>query len=226
MSGPLRCHSSTFGAPRWKSTKILPIVAAADLRRGRQITSYETKQGQVMQRTAIRVVAAVSLSFSTPAFADEQDWDTASTVARDGLVVAALGIPAVQGDWTGAKQAALSLGTTQLVTTGLKNTIHAERPDQSNNKSFPSGHTSMSFAAAATIGKRHGWEYGVPAHLVAAFVGLARVEAKKHYVEDVLVGAAIGEAAGWLFTQPANTNVQFFPWGDTDGAGLQVAMRF
>ena len=179
-----------------------------------------------MQRSTIGALAAISLGFSSPSVASENGWDTASTIARDGLIVAALGVPAVQGDWAGAKQAALSLVASKVVTGGLKLTIDAERPDRSNNNSFPSGHTSTSFAAAATLGRRHGWEYGIPAHLVAAFVGVARIEAKKHYVQDVIVGAVIGEAAGWLLTAPKNSSVQFFPWGDTQSAGVHVAMRF
>jgi membrane-associated phospholipid phosphatase len=179
-----------------------------------------------MQRKSLAGLAAVPLAFSSPALADEQSWDTASTIARNGLVVAALALPAAQGDWSGAKQAALSLGATKLVVSGLKHTIEAERPDRSNDNSFPSGHTSVSFAAAATLGRRHGWRYGLPAHIVATFVGVARVEAKKHYVEDVIVGAIIGESAGWLLTTPKSASVQFFPWGDTRSAGVYVAMQF
>lgn len=179
-----------------------------------------------MQRIASGALASFLLSISSPAFADERDWDKASSVGRDALVVAALGIPAVQGDWTGAKQAALSLGTTFAVTRALKHAIEEERPDGSDDDSFPSGHTSSSFAAAATLGKRYGWKYGVPAHAVAVFVGVARVKARKHYVHDVIVGAAIGEAAGWLLTTPKDSSVRWLPWGHSGGAGAQFVVRF
>lgn len=179
-----------------------------------------------MKRTISGAAAAVSLAISSPAVASEEGWDTASSIGRNGLVIAALAVPVVQGDWTGAKQAVLTIGSTRLVTDGLKYAIEAERPDLSDDDSFPSGHTSMSFAAAATLGRRYGWEAGLPAHVVAAFVGLARVEAKKHHVEDVIVGAVIGEAAGWLLTTPEHANVQFFPWASTQAAGAHVVMRF
>ena len=171
-------------------------------------------------------VAAAALLLATPAQASDHGWATASDVGRDVLVISALGLPAVQGDWPGAKQAAFSLGATALVTTALKETISEERPDGSDNKSFPSGHTSMSFAAAATLEKRHGWEVGVPAHIIATFVGVARVEADKHFVHDVVAGAVIGEAAGWLLTSRKNDKVQWLPWGDAHGGGVTVAMRF
>ena len=177
-----------------------------------------------MIRRALAIAAA--LFVATPAQADEGDWATASDIGRGALVVAALGLPAVQGDWKGTKQAAFSLGATYAVTAGLKRVIDEERPDESDDKSFPSGHTSSSFAAAATLHKRHGWEIGVPAHVVAAFVGVARVKADKHFVHDVIAGAVIGEAAGWLLTDRKNDKVQWLPWGDPNGGGVTVAMRF
>jgi membrane-associated phospholipid phosphatase len=171
-------------------------------------------------------VAALSLTVATPALAGENDWATASDIGRSVLVVSALGLPAVQGDWEGTKEAAFSLGATFAVTSGLKLVIEEERPDGSNDKSFPSGHTSSSFAAAATLHKRHGWQVGLPAHAVAAFVGVARVKADKHFVHDVIAGAVIGEAAGWLLTSRKNEKVQWLPWGDAHGGGVTVAMRF
>jgi membrane-associated phospholipid phosphatase len=178
-----------------------------------------------MKRFAVPALAAM-LFMATPAHADEDGWATASDIGRGALVVTALGLPAVQGDWQGAKQAAFSLGATYAVTTGLKAVIEEERPDESNDKSFPSGHASSSFAAAATLHKRHGWSVGVPAHAVAIFVGVARVKADKHFVHDVIAGAVIGEAAGWLLTSRRNDQVQWLPWADSKGGGVTVAMRF
>ena len=178
-----------------------------------------------MTRFAIPGIAA-SLFIATPATADEDDWANASDIGRGALVVAALGLPAAQGDWEGAKQAAFSLGGTYAVTTGLKHVVEEERPDGSDDKSFPSGHTSSSFAAAATLHKRHGWQVGVPAHVLATFVGVARVKADKHFVHDVIAGALIGEAAGWLLTGRKNQKVQWLPWADSRGGGVIVAMRF
>ena len=166
------------------------------------------------------------LALATPAQAGNGDWATASDIGRDGLVIVALGYPAVQGDWKGTKQAAFSIGAASLTTTGLKQIVTEERPDQSNDHSFPSGHTSVSFAAAATIEKRFGWQMGVPAHLVAAFVGVARVEADKHFVHDVVAGAAIGEISGWLLTNRKDAKVQWLPWGDAHGAGVAMSLRF
>jgi membrane-associated phospholipid phosphatase len=178
-----------------------------------------------MKRFAIPAVAAALLP-AAPANASDKDWATASDIGRDALVVTALGLPAVQDDWQGAKQAAFSMGSAFAVTAGLKLVIEEERPDESNDKSFPSGHTSSSFAAAATMHKRYGWEIGLPAYAVATFVGVARVKADKHFVHDVIAGAAIGEASGWLLTDRKDDRVQWLPWGDAHSGGVTVAMRF
>jgi membrane-associated phospholipid phosphatase len=170
--------------------------------------------------------AAAVLGCSTPAFASTDDWDKASDIGRAGLVVAALGAPVVQGDWEGGKEAVFSIGAAYAVTRGLKWAIHEERPDGSGDDSFPSLHASTSFAAAATLQRRYGWKVGIPAHAVATFVAVARVKADKHFTHDVIIGAAIGEAAGLLLTSPANENVQWLPWGNTKGGGATVAIRF
>lgn len=180
----------------------------------------------VARSVGFALIAGTSLAMAWPAHANAAGWGTASTVGRDALVAVALGAPLVEGDGTGLKQAAFSLGATQLVTIGLKDVVHEERPDHSDDKSFPSGHTSVSFASAATLEKRYGWKIGVPAHVVAAFVGVSRVEARKHYVHDVVAGAAIGEAAGWLLTSKRNGNVLWLPWGDAHGGGLAASFRF
>lgn len=169
-------------------------------------------------------LAAIALP--APAAADPAGWGTASDIGRDALVVAAFGLPLVKRDKDGFVDAGLSVGSTFLVTQGMKKAIDETRPDGSDRDSFPSGHTSISFASAATINKRYGWKLGLPAHAVAAFVGVARVEADKHYWHDVIVGAAIGEAAGLLFTDKRDADVRMLPWGDANGGGVSLAARF
>lgn len=175
-------------------------------------------------RSILGLVGALSLA--SPAAASEKGWDNASNVGRHALVAAVFVVPLVERDGKGFKEAVFTLGSAQAVTSGLKAVIHEDRPDHSDDNSFPSGHTSISFASAATLEKRYGWQIGIPAHVVAAFVGLARVEARKHHVHDVIVGAAIGEAAGWLITSKRSSKVQWLPWGDAHGGGVTAAVRF
>lgn len=63
--------------------------------------------------------------------------------------------------------------------------------------SFPSGHAAVSFAAASVwfFSRSKGW-MGVV--LLAAIISFSRLYLYVHYPSDVLAGAAIGVAAGWL----------------------------
>lgn len=86
----------------------------------------------------------------------------------------------------------LALMRAGAVTYGLKYSVEERRPDGSGNDSFPSGHTSISFAAAEFTRKTYGWAWGAPAYAAASFVGWSRVQTQDHWAHDVAVGAAIG----------------------------------
>jgi membrane-associated phospholipid phosphatase len=172
------------------------------------------------------VLAAAAATLVAASARDTQAWDDAGSVVRDGLVLAALGVPAVQGDWNGALQAGGSMAAAELGATALKHVFPERRPDGSSNRSFPSGHASISFAAAATLQNRYGWKIGVPAQLAASFVAVSRVEARKHHWYDVVAGAAIGQASGFLITSKRSTRVSILPWGDAHGGGATIAARF
>lgn len=172
-------------------------------------------------------IATAAILFATPASArDTHGWDDAGSAVRDALVLAALGMPAAQGDWDGTLQAGGSMAAAELSATALKRIFPERRPDGSSRRSFPSGHASISFAAAATLQNRYGWKVGVPAQLAASFVAVSRVEARKHHWYDVAAGAAVGEAAGFLITSKRDVRIRVLPWGDAHGGGATVAARF
>lgn len=138
------------------------------------------------------------------------NWDTASTVMAAGLPALA-GLATLSGnDAQGTRQIVLSTGSTLAATELLKHTVHARRPDGSDNKSFPSGHTAVAFSAVGFMDRRYGEQWGqrygqwaVPAlYGVAALTGVARVEANKHHWGDVLAGAAIGYGAARFWSEP------------------------
>ena len=172
-------------------------------------------------------IAAGLLVIASPASASDKDWDTASTIGAGALAAWSIGVPAVSGDGKGALQAAGSIGVAYGISTGLKEIFPERRPDGSDNRSFPSGHTSASFGAAASILERRGPGEGIPAFALATFVGFARVQADKHHWYDVAAGAAIGTASGLLLTHPlADKRMAFAPWVDSTGGGASVAMAF
>jgi hypothetical protein len=62
--------------------------------------------------------------------------------------------------------------------------------------SFPSGHTAAAFSVVPAIRKHFGLKAAVPACALALSAGLGRMEDRKHYLSDVIFGAALGLAIG------------------------------
>jgi len=178
-------------------------------------------------RIVLLAASAAALTVASPAAASTKTWDDASTVGVGALAAWSLGVPAVTGDGKGVLQAAASIGAGYAVSTGLKEAFPETRPDGSDNKSFPSGHTTAAFAAAASIYERRGAAEGIPAFALATFVGVARVEAKKHHWYDAAAGAAIGTASGLILTHPlGDRRMAFAPWVDSKGGGASFDMAF
>lgn len=69
------------------------------------------------------------------------------------------------------------------------------RPDGSDDRSFPSGHTAAAFLTASLFAKEYGhlspW-YSVGAYGVATSTAMLRRINDKHWMSDVMVGAGIG----------------------------------
>ena len=107
----------------------------------------------------------------------------------------------IEDDFQGSWQLIKSGVVSRVAVEGLKYGIDKDRPDGSGDDSFPSGHTADSFASATFIQQRYGWKWAIPAYIGAIFVGYSRVESDKHFVEDVLAGAAIGIISGLYFTE-------------------------
>lgn len=173
------------------------------------------------------IIASSLWLFSTFANAiSNETWEDISGYSVATLTATALLLPVTRSDWQGFRQATYSIVVSEGVVLLGKNTFSEQRPDNSGDDSFPSGHTATAFASATTLYKRYGWKIGAPAYALATLTGVGRVKAKKHYWYDVVVGAAIGSISGWYFTDAFDDNVQLIPWADTQSVGLTVSMRF
>jgi len=78
----------------------------------------------------------------------------------------------------------------------MKLITERERPDGSDNLSFPSGHSANAFTVAAVFSHYYGWKWGVPLYAAAGLIAVSRVEKGKHWPSDVAAGATIGLLAG------------------------------
>ena len=67
----------------------------------------------------------------------------------------------------------------------------------SDNRSFPSGHTTSAFSMMTVLAKQYDrWWIKIPAYSVALSVALQRIDTHNHWGADVIVGGAIGYWVG------------------------------
>jgi membrane-associated phospholipid phosphatase len=98
------------------------------------------------------------------------------------------------------------------------------RPD-GTGRSFPSGHTSATVATAMVLQQHFGWKAGVPAALVAGYVGVSRLSENKHYASDVIFGTAIGIVAGRSVTvRRGHAQFRVAPFAVRAGGGVGFAL--
>jgi membrane-associated phospholipid phosphatase len=85
---------------------------------------------------------------------------------------------------------------TELLVQPLKVATHRLRPDDSNHHSFPSGHAAITFAGATVIERHLGWRKSLLGYGIASYVAASRLHDNRHYLSDVVFGAAVGTVAG------------------------------
>lgn len=84
----------------------------------------------------------------------------------------------------------------QAVAQGTKTIARRDRPT-GECCSFPSGHAASAFAAASVLERHLGYRGSIPFFVGAMYVGASRLVDNRHYLSDVMMGAAVGTAAGW-----------------------------
>ena len=85
---------------------------------------------------------------------------------------------------------------TQAFTLAIKQTVRRDRPT-GECCSFPSGHSSATFATAAVLERHLGLRGAWPTIVVASYVAISRLHDNRHFLSDVVFGAALGTATGW-----------------------------
>ena len=78
----------------------------------------------------------------------------------------------------------------------LKSVVHETRPNNYDQKAFPSGHATVAYAFASVVASEHPWYIGVPAYALATLTGYSRMNDNAHYLHDVIAGATIGISYG------------------------------
>ena len=114
-----------------------------------------------------------------------------------------------------------------IATVGLKQAIGRTRPDGGSG-SFPSGHSSTSYAAAAVVYSHFGAKWGIPAYALATYVGVSRLQENRHYPSDVLAGALLGSYIGFKISgrDRADHSLTVSPSYSQGAFGAMVSLRF
>lgn len=90
---------------------------------------------------------------------------------------------------------ALSVAVMSAAVNGVKYSVGRLRPDGSRHNSFPSGHTATAFMTATMLHKEYGWRspwFSIGGYTAAAVTGVSRLMNNRHWMTDVMAGAAIG----------------------------------
>jgi hypothetical protein len=104
----------------------------------------------------------------------------------------------------------------------IKFATQRERPDGSNSLSFPSGHSSITFATATVIERHLGWRKAILGYAVATYVATSRLHDNQHWLSDVVFGAATGTIAGRTVVHHADDYWGFTPVKVPGGAAILV----
>jgi membrane-associated phospholipid phosphatase len=85
---------------------------------------------------------------------------------------------------------------TETLVLGVKQTVRRNRPT-GECCAFPSGHAASAFAMASVLERHLGYRASWPALAAASYVAASRLVDNRHFLSDVVFGAALGEAVGW-----------------------------
>lgn len=188
---------------------------------------------------------ATYLSEHAPVFGDSKSAADASDDLQSLLHVtagvSAFAVPVPTGDNAAlhrGEHLAVVIGGTALtasITNGIKDATGRQRPNDADDKSFPSGHASQAFSSAtfasANIHRAWGNTSGAQwadggLYTLASLTAWARVEADVHYPSDVLAGAALGNFVArfldeLLLTEAGTTSLS----ANSDGRTVIVELR-
>lgn len=166
------------------------MAQSADIRLLRKIQSMDSQQTdllfQYISDSHIYIIAATPLAMGATALLTHDDQLLEHTIELGAAT-------------------ALNMGMTYL----LKYSINRDRPSatyldiipksQEGSPSFPSGHTSSSFATATSLSLMYPeWYVIAPCFAWAGAVGYSRMYLGVHYPSDVAAGALLGIGSAWL----------------------------
>ncbi|WP_234414049.1 phosphatase PAP2 family protein [Ideonella sp. A 288] len=174
---------------------------------------------------AAPMLMASALLVAAPAQAQSQR--SAGNFLATAIPLGTLATELYRGDRDGARQFAATFMAATASTEVLKRVTDVQRPDESNNLSFPSGHAARAFSSAAYVRHRHGLEAAAPLYLAALYVGHTRVSARRHRWADIAGAAVVSEiAAAYLVRRAPDAPVSMLAVLDRGYVGVHVTLNW
>jgi len=164
------------------------------------------------QNLDIRILRSINSPQSLPS-------DRFFQIVSNSNIYFVIGIPATMGTiglikhddqlFKNACVTVAAIAVNSGITVVMKYSINRERPfktypditrkSAAGSPSFPSGHTSSSFALATSLSLSYPkWYIIVPSFSWAGTVAYSRMDLGVHYPSDVLAGALVGAGSAWL----------------------------
>jgi membrane-associated phospholipid phosphatase len=115
------------------------------------------------------------------------------------------------------------------ISEAAKQVFRRQRPTQpgtlkqASGYSMPSGHATLTFAAATILQQHLGYKAAIPTYLIASYVAMSRLHDNNHYASDVVAGAATGIIIGRSVTYHGR-NFWGGPVFVPGGAGVQFVL--
>ncbi|MBR4809522.1 MAG: phosphatase PAP2 family protein [Bacteroidales bacterium] len=110
----------------------------------------------------------------------------------------------------------------------LKRVMHTLRPDGSDYRSFPSGHTLFAFTSAELMRNDYGPWWGAAFYTMACGTAAERIYGNRHWFSDVLAGAGLGILSAhigiWLL-EPVKSlfSIPDISWDGLSSRNVQIA---
>ncbi len=115
----------------------------------------------------------------------------------------------------------------EMLSQGIVQTMkHVARRDRPTGEccAFPSGHAATAFAVASVLERHLGYRGSWPFLVGAMYVGASRLVDNKHFLSDVVFGAAVGTASGWTVVGRGGPNeIQVAPRPVDHGLMIQFS---
>jgi membrane-associated phospholipid phosphatase len=155
------------------------------------VSSYVTQFGGTYEGYTLAALGAYGLIF-------KREKEKTTTLLATQAYITAASIETIIKYLTARQRPSYYDPTSKLNANSFHGPLYNFQHSSASFVSFPSGHTTVIFAAATVFAMEYRSQRIVPiiAYSAATLVGLSRITENQHWASDVIVGAALGFLCG------------------------------